>query len=172
MCGRAAAALLLLLVAPARPAAAEEWYEAYQAGLAALKRGDNAGAAERLRRAIALRPEPGRNLVTYGTNVEARYFPYLRLAEASLALGQLDAARQALEASATWGREPAEDRQSGCGARDPEERFRAGSEPFVHDLERERAALSRIRVAVPIALAIVDGEALEYQARARDLGDV
>jgi Protein kinase domain/PEGA domain len=52
-------------------------------------------------------------VLTYGTNVEPRYFPYLRLAEASLALGQLDAAREALERSAAWGaREPAEERQA------------------------------------------------------------
>jgi len=77
--------------------------------LAALARGDHARAAEALQRAATLRPEPGRNVLTYGTNVEPRYFPYLRLAEARLALGQLDAAREALERSAAWGtREPAE----------------------------------------------------------------
>jgi hypothetical protein len=95
----------------AGPAAADEWHEAYRAGLAALQRGDHATAAERFRRAIALRPEPGRNVVTYGTNVEPRYYPYLRLAEACLALGQLDAARDALEASASRAREPADERQ-------------------------------------------------------------
>jgi hypothetical protein len=99
------------LLLSARPAVAEEWYEAYQAGVAALKRGDHARAAERLGRAIALRPEPGRNVVTYGTNFEARYYPYLYLAEACLALGRLEKAREALEASATWAREPAGDRQ-------------------------------------------------------------
>jgi hypothetical protein len=108
---RAAAARALSLLLIAAPAAAEEWHEAYRAGLAALERGEHAVAAERLRRAIALRPEPGRNVVTYGTNVEPRYYPYLRLAEACLALGQLDAAREALATSAARGREPAEERQ-------------------------------------------------------------
>jgi hypothetical protein len=91
--------------------AAEEWHEAYRAGVSAQTRGDHAAAVERLRRAIALRPEPGRNVVTYGTNFEPRYYPYLRLAESLLALGQVDAAREALETSARWAREPAEERQ-------------------------------------------------------------
>lgn len=107
----AAALALVLLLAPAI-ARAQDWDDAYRSGLAALARGDHAGAAAAFRRAIAKRPEPGRNVPTYGTNVEPRYFPYLRLAEACLALGQLEAARQALEKSASWGeREPAEERE-------------------------------------------------------------
>jgi hypothetical protein len=104
-------ALALGLLVPV-PVAAQDWHDAYRAGLAALARGDHARAAEALQRAATLRPEPGRNVLTYGTNVEPRYFPYLRLAEARLALGQLDAARDALGRSASWGtREPAEERQ-------------------------------------------------------------
>ena len=107
----AAAALALGLIA-ASPSDAQDWHEAYRAGLAALQRGDHARAAEALERAARLHPEPGRNVLTYGTNVEPRYFPYLRLAEACLALGRLDAASQALEISASWGtREPAGERQ-------------------------------------------------------------
>jgi tetratricopeptide (TPR) repeat protein len=68
-------------------------------------------AAEAFKRAIALRPEPGRNILTYGTNVEPRYFPYVHLAEAYLDLGQLEAAREALDRSASFGeREPASER--------------------------------------------------------------
>jgi hypothetical protein len=52
-----------LLLSPA-PAAAQEWDETYRAGLAALARGDHALAITALRRAIALRPEPGRNIPT------------------------------------------------------------------------------------------------------------
>jgi len=106
-----AAIALALLLAPAA-ARAQDWDESYRSGLTALARGDNARAAEALRRAIALRPEPGRNVPTYGTNVEPRYFPYLRLAEACLALGQLEAAREALERSASFGAlEPADERR-------------------------------------------------------------
>ena len=113
---RAAAVALVLLLVPVS-SRAQDWDEIYRSGLTALARGDNARAAEAFRRAIALHPEPGRNIPTYGTNVEARYFPYLRLAEACLTLGQLEAAREALEKSASWGaREPADERQK-LGAR-------------------------------------------------------
>ena len=106
----AAIAVAVLLVSAA--ARAQDWDEAYRTGVTALARGDNGRAAEAFRRAIALHPEPGRNIPTYGTNIEARYFPYLRLAEACLALEQLEAAREALERSASWGaREPADERE-------------------------------------------------------------
>jgi len=104
---------LALCLLVAAPVAAQDWHDAYRAGLAALARGDPARAVEALQRAATLRSEPGRNVLTYGTNVEPRYFPYLRLAEAQLALGRLDAAREALEKSASWGaREPADERQA------------------------------------------------------------
>jgi hypothetical protein len=103
--------LAMGLVLAAALAGAEEWHEAYRAGLSALARGDAERAAAAFRRAITLRPEPGRNVVTYGTNVEPRYFPYLRLADAYISLGQLELAQQALEASARFGREPAEEQQ-------------------------------------------------------------
>src|SRR5262245_62349124 len=104
-------ALAALLSFGAAGAGAQEWHEAYRAGVSALARGDAERAVAALQRAVALRPEPGRNVVTYGTNVEARYFPYLRLAEAYMALGQLEQAQQALEASTRWGRAPEEERQ-------------------------------------------------------------
>jgi Protein kinase domain/PEGA domain len=104
--------LFSLVVAVCGSAAAEEWHEAYRSGVRALSQGDARAAVSSLRRAIALRPEPGRNVVTYGTNFEPRYFPYLRLAEACLALGDLDAAREALEASVARAGEPAEERKA------------------------------------------------------------
>jgi len=98
----------LLVPAAAR---AQEWDEAYRSGLTALARGEHARAVVSFKRAIALRPEPGRNILTYGTNVEPRYFPYLHLAEAYLGLGQLEAAREALVKSASFGeREPSSER--------------------------------------------------------------
>ena len=108
---RRTAAVALGVCLAAGVASAEEWHEAYRAGIQALARGDHPGAVQSLRRAIALRPEPGRNVVTYGTNIEPRYFPYLRLSEAYLALGQLESARKTLEASGTWGRESADERR-------------------------------------------------------------
>ena len=108
---RAAAALILVLSSWSTSAAAQDWHEAYRAGVSAMARGEHARAVEALRRAVALRPEPGRNVLTYGTNVEPRYFPYVRLAESHLALGQLDEAREALTTAARWGKEPADERQ-------------------------------------------------------------
>ena len=110
------AGLALALLLPA-VGAAEDWDEAYRSGLAALARGENARAADAFRRAIAMRREPGRNVPTYGTNVEPRYFPYLKLAEACLALGQLEAAREALERSASFGALESPDERQKLAAR-------------------------------------------------------
>jgi hypothetical protein len=107
--GAARFALPVLLLS-ALPAHAQDWHEAYRDGVAALARGQAARAVELLERAAALRPEPGRNVVTYGTNVEARYYPYLRLAEAHLLQRNLEGARAALKRSEAWGREPADQR--------------------------------------------------------------
>ena len=85
-----AAGALTLGLAAASPSDAQDWREAYRTGLAALARADHARAAEAFERAARLHPEPGRNVLTYGTNVEPRYVPYLLLAEACLALGRLD----------------------------------------------------------------------------------
>ena len=91
-------------------AAAQEWHELYAGGVAALRSGQPAKAADLLRRAIQKRPQAGRDVPTYGTNFEPRYFPYLRLAEAYLLLGSHDEARKALDTSARQGVEPAEER--------------------------------------------------------------
>jgi hypothetical protein len=91
-------------------AAAQEWHELYAGGVAALRNGQAAKAADLLRRAIQKRPQAGRDVPTYGTNFEPRYFPYLRLAEAYLLLGSHEEARKALDTSARQGVEPAEER--------------------------------------------------------------
>ena len=92
------------------PAPAQEWHELYADGVAALRRGEARRAAGLLRRAIEKRPQPGQAVPTYGTNFEPRYFPYLRLAEACLLQGAHEEARVALETSARFGIEPAEER--------------------------------------------------------------
>jgi hypothetical protein len=110
---RATPALLawaLALAGAGLPARAQEWHEHYRNGVRALAQGRVERAIDLLNRAIGLRPEPGVNIVTYGTNVEETYFPYLRLAEAYLAAGRLPAARAALASSERWAREPADER--------------------------------------------------------------
>jgi hypothetical protein len=98
---------LACLSAPA--AQAEEWFDAYEAGLRLLRQGQGVKAAERFERAIRLRPEPGRNILTYGTNRLASYHPYLRLAEAWLLVGDAARARDALARSETRPGEPADE---------------------------------------------------------------
>jgi hypothetical protein len=101
----------LMLLAGARTAPAQEWHEAYRDGVRALAQGQPARAVSLLEYAVSRRPQPGRDVLTYGTNVERRYYPYLRLADAYLQLRDLAGARSALERSKTWGREPPEERR-------------------------------------------------------------
>ena len=79
---------LLLLAAPRAPA--EDWFDAYARGLEALKQHKGARAVELFERAIRMRAEPGTNLLTYGTNRLDEYYPFLRLAEAHLLLGNVE----------------------------------------------------------------------------------
>jgi len=100
---------LSLLIAPVG-ARAEEWFDAYDRALQALKQKKATRAVELLERAIRMRPEPGTNIITYGTNRLDAYHPYLRLAEAHLLLGDAEAAAEALRRSETQGKEPAAER--------------------------------------------------------------
>ncbi|HXB54062.1 MAG TPA: hypothetical protein VN461_04715 [Vicinamibacteria bacterium] len=102
----------LTLVLLSSLVAAEEWYDAYTAGVEALKQRQGPRAVEALKRALKLRPEPGNNVVTYGTNKIDRYYPYLRLAEAYLLTDDPEAARGALKRSEAMAREPGIERAS------------------------------------------------------------
>jgi hypothetical protein len=104
--------LVALLAGPAGSADAQEWYESYGDGVKALSHGQAARAVPLLEAAAARRPQPGRNVITYGTNVVERYHPYLRLAEAHLALRDVASARAALRRSEAFAAEPAEDRRA------------------------------------------------------------
>ena len=107
-CGVAGAALAALLAASSLQA--EEWFDAYSRGLEALRQKQGPRAAQLFERAIRLRPEPGTNLITYGTNRLDRYHPYLRLAEAYLLSGEPEKAKEALTRSEARGKEPADER--------------------------------------------------------------
>lgn len=101
----------LLAGALALPAWAQEWHDDYRQGVRALAQRRPAQAVTYLERAVVKRPQPGVNIVTYGTNVEEHYFPYLRLAAAYLAVGRPDAAGAALRLSTQYGVEPAAERE-------------------------------------------------------------
>jgi hypothetical protein len=100
--------LALLL---ARTGSAEEWFDAYDHALKALGQHDAARAVELLERAAKKHPEPGNNVITYGTNRLDHYHPYLKLAEAYLLEGKPEAAQDALRRSEAQGREPEADRE-------------------------------------------------------------
>ena len=106
-------AALLLTAAPCL--LAQSWttfYSAYEDGLAAQKQGDHGAAVRAFSRAIALEPTPGSRVKTYGLNFLAAYHPYLRMAESTLALGDLSRAESVLKDSARLGREPAAERDA------------------------------------------------------------
>ena len=102
--------LALHVALVAAPLQAQEWHEAYRDGVRALAQGQAQRAVSLLEHAVSQRPQPGRNVITYGTNVEPRYYPYLRLGEAYLRLQDLRGARSALARSEKWGIEPAAER--------------------------------------------------------------
>jgi hypothetical protein len=97
------------------PLAAQGWgtfYAAYEDGLAAQANGDLRGALAAFQAAAAKRPEPGAKVKTYGLNFLAAYHPHLKIAECALALGELDTADRALQASARFNAEPAAAREA------------------------------------------------------------
>jgi hypothetical protein len=104
-----------VLLLSAVPALAQGWgtfYAAYEDGLAAQARGDHRAALQAFQAAAAKRPEPGARVKTYGLNFLSAYHPHLKLAECALALGELDTADRALQASARFNVEPAPAREA------------------------------------------------------------
>ena len=101
------ALITIAWLAASTTAHAQEWYDHYERGMAALKRRQPILAAASFQRAAQRQPTPGQNMVTYGTNRIAEYYPYVRLAEALAMAGDVELARRALERSETSGKEPA-----------------------------------------------------------------
>jgi len=98
--GVLAALIGLLAVAPL---VAQEWHDAYQQGLEELRRGRVSRAAALLEIATRQKPQPGRDVLTYGTNSIPVYTPWVYLAEARLLSGDLDGAEKALARSDSFG---------------------------------------------------------------------
>jgi len=80
----------------ALPARADLWYESYAKAEQALAAEKWDEAVRQINLALEQKGDSNARARTYGMNFAA-YFPYLRLAQAYLQLGQLDAASQALE---------------------------------------------------------------------------
>jgi hypothetical protein len=85
------------------PLAAQEWHDAYQQGLEELRRGRVSRAAALLETATRQNPQPGRDVLTYGTNAIPLYTPWVYLAEARLLSGDLEGAEAALARSDGYG---------------------------------------------------------------------
>jgi len=109
---RAAAVPVLLCAAALSAQSWPTFFSAYLDGLDAQKRNDHALAARAFARAIALEPQPGKRVKTYGLNFLQDYSPYLRLAESALALGDLAGAEAALAQSERRAVEPAAERNA------------------------------------------------------------
>jgi len=88
--------LLVIVVMPAAPAAADQWYEHYARAEQALIDSDYATAVAELNQAIARRGDSGARVRTYGMRV-VDYFPYLKLGIAYFASGEFEAALRAFD---------------------------------------------------------------------------
>ncbi|HPC84163.1 MAG TPA: protein kinase [Thermoanaerobaculaceae bacterium] len=105
--------------------AAVQWYEHYEAGLAAEEQGRWEEAVGHFRAALRLGPRPRARVATYGQNFLFDYDPFLHLAHCLIELERPDEAAEAL-------------RQS--------ERFRVSPRPRLHAL---RVRLEGLRSASP-----------------------
>ena len=97
---------MVLLLGMASEARAQEWFDDYERARALIADDQPARAVPLLEQAIRKRPEPGTNILTYGTNRLDEYFPYLLLADARLRVDDLDQAADALAASEAAGVAP------------------------------------------------------------------
>ena len=104
-------AMLLLLGLP-ELARGQEWFDDYDRARTLIANGQAEQAIPLLERAIRRRPEPGTNILTYGTNRLDEYHPYLTMADARLRMGDLEQPAEALASSGTAGIAPAELRQA------------------------------------------------------------
>lgn len=88
------------------------WYVAYDDAERALKAGKHREALRNYQRALRLTStKPGDGVPTYGTRY-IRFYPYLGMARAALALGDLATAKLALDQSSAAGGEPAAQREA------------------------------------------------------------
>ena len=75
---RGAVTLAFVLLPMLSASVLAEWFDDYERGVQALRKGDFDAAVRFLDRAARRRAEPGENVITYGTNRLKSYHPYLR----------------------------------------------------------------------------------------------
>ena len=90
------AVMILVVAAVAAGVAEASWYDDYEAGLAAVRKGDWAVAADRMTKAIAANPKENNKARAYGT-IFINYHPYYYRGVANLNLGRYEQAVADLE---------------------------------------------------------------------------
>ncbi|HUP48512.1 MAG TPA: hypothetical protein VNA04_06960 [Thermoanaerobaculia bacterium] len=96
MRGAAIALTALLATIPGTALAQSSWYDHYEAGLASIRKGDWAAAAEQMSRAIAGNANENNRARTYGA-IFINYHPYYYRGAANLNLGRYEQAIADLE---------------------------------------------------------------------------
>ncbi len=94
--------IVTVIAMPLIAVAAAPWHTPYDAALEAIDSGRPAEAVRLLEEAVALRPEPGLRLHTYGMRY-VDYLPYLHLAVAAQMLGDRAAGQEYLATSEHYG---------------------------------------------------------------------
>jgi tetratricopeptide (TPR) repeat protein len=98
---------LLVLFISTSPVFAAKWYENYQQAEYLMEREEWATAIELLKKAIDEEPDPGEHKRTYGVRF-IEYYPYLKLGEAYLEIGDSENARRYCEKAKEKGEAPKE----------------------------------------------------------------
>ncbi len=140
--------LVVVVVAAAPHAWADQWYEHYARAEKALMDNDHATAITELNQAIERRGDSGARVRTYGMRV-VDYFPYLKLGIAYFQAGEYQSALRAFDTEeqlgAVSGSEPASDQLTRFRNRATEalERQRAEQEQSVGDLIEQNLVEAR-----------------------------
>ncbi len=140
--------LVVVVVAVAPHAWADQWYEHYARAEKALMDNDHATAIIELNQAIERRGDSGARVRTYGMRV-VDYFPYLKLGIAYFQAGEYQSALRAFDTEeqlgAVSGSEPASDQLTRFRNRATEalERQRAEQEQSVGDLIEQNLVEAR-----------------------------
>ena len=93
---RIAVAVVISIAATTGVAQAQSWYDHYDAGLAAVRKGDWKTAADRMSKAIAAKPDENNKARAYGT-IFYNYHPYYYRGVANMNLGNYQQAVADLE---------------------------------------------------------------------------
>src|SRR5688572_6758133 len=104
MSGARASALAMILAAALTSLAhAAEWFDAYEQGEAAQKKGQSREAIAHFQEAIRKKPTSGFNVKAYGMRYVKEYLPHYRLGRALCEINSMEQAQTALRAEQKLG---------------------------------------------------------------------